>query len=71
MMLILGRVTRVLNRPVDFDAGPVSVGERAEVRLLLCAPYERGERWPKTDEPFLTNNLPLPSHHSHTAPAGR
>ena len=58
-MLILGRVTRVLKRPVDFDAGPVWLanGERADVCMLLCAPYERGERWPKTDEPFLTNIL--------------
>ena len=34
MMLRLGRATRVLNRPVAFDARPVSVGEWAHVRLL-------------------------------------
>ena len=34
MRLILGRVTRVLNRPVDFDAGP---GEQADVRACCSA----------------------------------
>ena len=70
MMLILGRVTRVLNRPVDFDARPVSVGERADVRLLPCgAPYVLESArmgWQKTAEPFLANNLLTPfRHHSH------
>ena len=43
-MLILGRVTRVLNRPVDFDAGPVWLanGERADVCMLRAIHMSAG-----------------------------
>ena len=69
MMLILGRVARVLNRPVVLMSGHLS-GEQADVSLLrrTTSGSVRLLQHGAPPEPFLTNNFltpppsPMPPH---------